>query len=101
MVIIYILSKIFSGIKNKVYETGEAIIGIGNQKAKIIPNCQDMQIAYKFWIKLSIRKICLDIDFNSDMVNKIYNSWHVFFKLTKELIKDIPVSKIRKDKSTK
>lgn len=101
-VIIYLLYlKLFSSIKSKVYEIDEAIIGIGNQKVKIKPNYQDMQIAYKLWVELSTRKIGLEIDLNNDVINEIYNSWYEFFKLTRELIKDIPISKIRKDKSTK
>ena len=101
-VIIYLLYlKLFSSIKSKVYEIDEAIIGIGNQKVKIKPNYQDMQIAYKLYVELSTRKIGLEIDLNNDVINEIYNSWYEFFKLTRELIKDIPVSKIRKDKSTK
>lgn len=100
--IIYLLYlKLFSIIKSKVYEIDEAIIGIGNQKVKIKPNYQDMQIAYKLWVELSTRKIGLEIDLNNDVINEIYNSWYEFFKLTRELIKDIPVFKIRKDKSTK
>ena len=101
-VIIYLLYlKLFSSIKSKVYEIDEAIIGIGNQKVKIKPNYQDMQIAYKLWVEISTRKIGLEIDLNNDVISEIYNSWYEFFKLTRELIKDIPVSKIRKDKSTK
>jgi hypothetical protein len=100
--IIYLLYlKLFSTIKSKVYEIDEAIIGIGNQKVKIKPNYQDMQIAYKLWVELSTRKIGLEIDLNNDVINEIYNSWYEFFKLTRELIKDIPIFKIRKDKSTK
>lgn len=83
------------------YEIDEAAIGIGDQKIKIKPNYQDMQIAYKLWVELGTRKIGLEIDFNNDVINEIYDSWYEFFKLTRELIKDIPVSKVRKDKSTK
>jgi len=85
----------------KTYEIDEAEIGIGNQKVKIKPNYQDMQIAYKLWVEISTRKIGLKIDLDNDVITEIYNSWYEFFKLTRELIKDIPVSKIRKDESTK
>jgi hypothetical protein len=85
----------------KTYEIDEAEIGIGNQKVKIKPNYQDMQIAYKLWVEISTRKIGLKIDLDNDIITEIYNSWYEFFKLTRELIKDIPVSKIRKDESTK
>jgi hypothetical protein len=85
----------------KTYEINEAEIGIGNQKVIIKPNYQDMQIAYKLWVEISTRKIGLKIDLDNDVIAEIYNSWYEFFKLTRELIKDIPVSKIRKDESTK
>ena len=87
--------------KVKAYEIDEAVIGIGDQKVKIKPNYQDMQIAYKLWVELSTRKIGLEIDLDNDVIKEIYDSWYEFFKLTRELIKDIPVSKIRKDESTK
>ncbi len=87
--------------KVKAYEIDEAVIGIGDQKVKIKPNYQDMQIAYNLWVELSTRKIGLEIDLDNDVIKEIYDSWYDFFKLTRELIKDIPVSKIRKDESTK
>lgn len=87
--------------KVKAYEIDEAVIGIGNQKVKIKPNYQDMQIAYKLWVELGTRKIGLKIDVDNDVIGETYDSWYEFFKLTRELIKDIPVSKIRKDESTK
>lgn len=87
--------------KIKTYEIDEAEIGIGNQKVKIKPNYQDMQIAYKLWVELSTRKLGLEIDLDNDVIKEIYDSWYEFFKLTRELIKNIPVSKIRKDESTK
>jgi len=93
--------KFFSGVKSKIYEIDEAVIGIGSHKVKIKPNYQDIQIAYKLWVELNTRKIGLTIDLDNDVVNEIYNSWYEFFKLTRESIKEIPVSKIRNNKSTK
>ena len=85
----------------KTYEIDEAAIGIGNSKVIIKPNRQDMQIAYKLWVELSTRKIGLAIDLEHDVISEVYDSWYEFFQLTRELIKDIPISKIRKDKDTK
>lgn len=96
-----IITKFFGRIKRKSFEIDEAEIGIGNQKIKFKPNYEDIQIAYKLWVELSTRKIGLPIDFEDDVIIEIYNSWYEFFKLTRELIKDIPVSKIRKNESTK
>lgn len=85
----------------KSFEIDEAEIGIGNQKIKIKPNYEDIQIAYKLWVELSTRKIGLPIDFDNDVIVEVYDSWYEFFKLTRELIKDIPASKLRKNKSTR
>lgn len=95
--------KLFKSLRRraKVYEIDEATIGIGTQKVKIKPNYEDMQIAYKLWVELSTRKIGLEVDLNNDVINEIYDSWYEFFRLTRELIKEIPVSKIRRDASTK
>jgi len=102
VVLLYALYlRFFSGMKGKTYEIDEAEIGIGNQKIKIKPSYQDIQIAYKLWVELSTRKIGLPIDSNNDVISEIYNSWYEFFKLTRELIKEVPASKIRKDENTR
>lgn len=88
-------------VSGRSFEIDEAEIGIGNQKIKIKPNYEDVQIAYKLWVELSTRKIGLPIDFDNDVIVEVYNSWYEFFKLTRELIKDIPASKLRKNESTK
>jgi phage terminase Nu1 subunit (DNA packaging protein) len=37
----------------------------------------------------------LKIDLDHDVVAEIYDSWHNFFSITRELIKDIPVNKVK------
>ena len=85
----------------KDYEINEAELGIGSAKVKIKPNYDDLQIAYKLLIELSTRKIGLPIDIEHDVIVEVYNSWYEFFKVTRELIKDIPASKIRRNESTR
>ncbi len=84
----------------KFYEIEGAEIGSRETKIKIKPNYEDAQIAYKLWAELSTRKIGLPIDFENDVIEEIYSSWYEFFKITRELIKNIPVNKIRKNEST-
>ena len=79
----------------------EANLGIGSNTIKIKPNKEDMQIAYKLWIELSTRKIGLSIDLDHDVIKEIYDSWYEFFNITRELIKNIPISKIRNTESTR
>ena len=65
------------------------------------PNTQDMQVAYKLWIELSTRKIGLPIDPDNDVVTEIYDSWYEFFQITRDLIKEVPVAKVRRNRSTR
>ena len=82
------------------FEIDTAEMGIGSGKISFKPNLKDQEIAYKIWVELSTRKIGLSIDLKDDVISEIYDSWHNFFSITRELIKDIPVNKI-KNKSTR
>ena len=55
----------------------------------------------KVWVELSTRKIGLPIDFEDDVIAEIYDSWYNFFAVTRELIKDVPVSKFRRKDTEK
>jgi hypothetical protein len=88
-----------SGWKN--FEINEAEIGIGSGKMTLKPNLTDRQVAYSLWVELSTRKIGLPIDFEHDVIVEIYNSWHDFFSITRDLVKSIPVNKVRQDSTGK
>jgi len=100
LLVVFLYLRYFSRLSGKWLEINEAEIGIGNQKIKIKPNYEDFQIAYKLWVELSTRKIGVPIDFEHDVIIEIYKSWYEFFRLTRELIKNIPVAKIRKGEGT-
>jgi hypothetical protein len=77
------------------FEIDSAEFGIGDQKISFRPNTTDRQIAYSIWVELSTRKVGLPIDPEHDVIEEIYNSWYTFFGVTREMIKDIPISKVR------
>ncbi|WP_109316739.1 hypothetical protein [Pseudovibrio ascidiaceicola] len=77
------------------FEIDSAELGIGNQKISLKPNRLDQQIAYSIWVELSTRKVGLPIDVQHDVISEVYDSWYSFFGVTRELIKEIPVSKAR------
>ena len=81
--------------KTTDFEIDTAEMGIGSHKISFKPNLKDQEIAYKIWVELSTRKIGLPIDLNEDVISEVYDSWHNFFSITSELIKDIPVSKVK------
>ena len=80
----------------KRLEIDQAQLGIGNQKVILRPNETDRQIAYKMWVELSTRKIGLPVDLEDDVISEVYDSWYDFFSVTRELLKDVPVSKFRR-----
>lgn len=83
------------------FEIEEAEFGLGDQKITLRPNDLDRQIAYKIWVELSTRKIGLPIDLDHDVIVEVYDSWYSFFAVTRDLIKDIPVVKVRRKDTEK
>jgi hypothetical protein len=101
VVVLLLLYRIAQGrMLGRDYEIDSAELGLGDSKITLKPNADDRTVAYKIWVELSTRKIGLPIDPDHDVIADIYDSWYAFFAVTRELIKDIPVSKVR-HKSTK
>ena len=87
------------GFRFQEFEIDQAEIGVGQSKFRFKPNVTDRQVAYAIWVELSTRKIGLPIDFDHDVITEIYDSWYNFFSITRDLVKSIPVGKV-KDAST-
>jgi hypothetical protein len=100
VVLAVIIFQLGRKIRLKSFEIDEAEIGIGNQKIKIRPNLTDMQTAYRIWVELHTRKIGLAVQPEEDVIVEVYDSWYSFFKVTRELVKEIPISKLSQ-KNTK
>lgn len=102
-IVAIILIRLWAGKSGKLqdFELDEAEFGLGDQKFKLRVNDDDRQIAYKIWVELSTRKIGLPIDLEHDVITEVYDSWHTFFSVTRELIKDVPVRKYRRDSTEK
>jgi hypothetical protein len=79
----------------------EVSLGSGPNNVKLKPSYGDRQLAYKIWVELSTRKIGLPIDPENDVISEIYDSWYSFFQVTREMIKDVPVSQVRNQDSQK
>ena len=88
-------------VLGKKYEVDSAELGVGDSKLTFKPNINDKSVAYKIWVELSTRKIGLPIDLDDDVIVEIYDSWYSFFSVTRELIKDIPVTKVRNPSTRK
>jgi hypothetical protein len=80
--------------KVEALDLDETELGIGSARVKLKPNYTDRQVAYQIWVELSTRKIGLKVDLAHDVIIDIYDSWHAFFGVTRELIKTVPVNKV-------
>jgi len=87
--------------KAKSLEVDKVQLGIGKGRITLHPNETDKQIAYAIWVELSTRKIGLPIEPEHDVIEEIYNSWYAFFGIVRNLIKDIPVSKLEREDTKK
>lgn len=95
LILFYLILKNKDIVSGSNVEISETRLGIGSNTITLKPNYVDLQIAYKLWVELSTRKIGLKIDLEDDVINEIYNSWYEFFGITRELIKNIPITKIK------
>lgn len=94
LVVVLIRRRLFSSLRG--LEIDEAEFGLGDQKITLRPNTTDLQIAYKIWVELSTRKIGLPIDLDHDVIAEVYDSWHKFFAVTREHIKEVPATRFRR-----
>ena len=92
----YIKSKWFG--YSEVVELEITLGGMGNLKIK--PGYEEMRIAHKAWVELSTRKAGLLFDEQDDVIVEVYDSWHELFIQMRELVKEIPIERIRNNKDT-
>ena len=46
------------------------------------------------WVELNTRKIGLEFDQKNDVIHEVYNSWYAFFTIARDLLKDIPATRL-------
>ena len=73
----------------------EVTLGIGDSSIKLKYDRRDQEIAYKLWVELNTREIGMPFNEEDDVISEVYDSWYEFFKISRELLKDIPANRIR------
>ena len=94
LIVSFMIKKCANIAKKHSITIDEVNLGIGDTSVKLVYNKKDQEIAYKLWVELSTRKIGLPFDQENDVISEIYNSWYDFFKIARELLKEIPVSRL-------
>ena len=90
----WVIKKVLPLIGRRSISVDQASIGIGNSSITLKLNKKDQEIAYKLWVELSTRKIGLPYDEDNDVIAEVYDSWYSFFKIARDLLKDIPVERL-------
>lgn len=88
------IKKVLPLIGRRSISVDQASIGIGNSSIMLKLNKKDQEIAYKLWVELSTRKIGLPYDEENDVIVEVYDSWYSFFKIARDLLKDIPAERL-------
>ncbi|KUO51111.1 MAG: hypothetical protein APF76_16590 [Desulfitibacter sp. BRH_c19] len=83
------------------HEVVELEITLGGMGRMLIkPSYDEMRIAHKAWVELSTRKAGLLFDEEDDVIVEVYDSWYQLFREMRVLVKEIPIERIRTQKST-
>jgi hypothetical protein len=104
LLIIFLFVILIWIIRNQVfnrYKLEETEIGWGGLKYKIKPSFEDLQVAYKLWVEMSTRKLGIEIDSENDLINKLHESYYEFFKISREILKEVPAEKISNKETQK
>ena len=88
------IKKVLPLIGRRSISVDQASIGIGNSSITLKLNKKDQEIAYKLWVEISTRKIGLPYDEENDVITEVYDSWYSFFKIARDLLKDIPAERL-------
>lgn len=83
-----------NSLNKKSMEIKDFDLGIGNSTIKLSYNKKDQEVAYKLWVELSTRKIGIPFDEEHDIIVQVYDSWYEFFKIAREILKEIPAERI-------
>jgi len=82
--------------KARRYEVVDVNVKIANiGEIKLRPNEEVAGIAHKAWAEIMTRKAGLAFDEEHDVIAEVYNSWYSLFGEFRNLIKSIPVAKLR------
>ena len=94
LVISFFIRQSVNFANRKSVTVEEVSLGIGKSSVKLSYNKKDQEIAYKIWVELSTRKIGLRFDQEHEVIKEVYDSWYKFFGITRELLEDIPATRI-------
>jgi len=90
------------GAKFRQYEVVKYTLKVANiGEVEIIPNTENIRIAYQAWIELTTRKVALPFDETNDVIVDVYNSCYEVFGRLRDLAKSIPAHHLRESEDTR
>lgn len=70
-------------------------------EVEVVPNTENIRVAYQAWIELTTRKVALPFDEANDVVVEVYSSCYEVFGRLRDLAKSIPAQRLRESKDTR
>lgn len=100
IVLLVLMASIFIFYKKKKWfvkslEVNKIELGLKGPNISLQINKKNQEIAYKLWVELNTRKIGLKYEEDDDVIEEVYNSWYNFFKIAREILKELPATKIQ------
>lgn len=100
IVLLVLMASIFIFYKKKKWfvkslEVNKIELGLKGPNISLQINKKNQEIAYKLWVELNTRKIGLKYEEDDDVIEEVYNSWYNFFKIAREILKEMPATKIQ------
>jgi hypothetical protein len=98
----FVLVRLFVFKRRWGFQTIEAEIKLGGiGTVKIKPNHEAARIAHMAWVELATRKAALPFDEHHDVIAEVYNSWYELFGRIRDLVKQVPIERIRSNEDTR
>lgn len=80
--------------KSNSVKIDQVTLGIGDNSISFSYDIKDREIAYKLWVEMNTRKIGNVLN-EDDVIIEVYDSWYSFFQLARELLKEVPIRKVK------
>lgn len=93
MIALLIIIRIIKKKSNNI-EIDQVTLGIGDNTVSFSYDIKDQEIAYKLWVEMNTRKIG-NAFIEDDIIVEVYNSWYSFFQIARELLKEVPIRKVK------
>lgn len=93
IIVLLVIIRVVKKRPNNI-EIDQVTLGIGDNTVSFSYDIKDREVAYKLWVEMNTRKIG-NTFVEDDIIVEVYNSWYSFFQIARELLKEVPIRKVK------